>query len=181
MISGYFEVNEALQLFEVNFEHILRITCALSLAALESELISLVINSLDWQHFKFDNNKIEFNFELWGRHLKQKHKLDEKRSQLILDSFANWFEVAIKTELEVIRWLCHGHIGEAGIWSAYGACIHEICTRVSVPEPDKKVRSIAKRDRFTAFVASLIQKYLLIEDPKGTPLECFALLGIQLV
>ncbi|MGK7941792.1 MAG: DUF4435 domain-containing protein [Crocosphaera sp.] len=121
LISNFYQ--EAFEIFEAKFSHILRIACALSLAGFSENLLKLVSKSIDWQCIDITSTSVTINLEEWEKILK-KFRLDRLRIQNLFDQFENYLNMTNQCDVETLRWLSHGHIGFNFMFAVYGKCLY---------------------------------------------------------
>lgn len=171
---------EAFHLFESKFTDILQIACSLSLAAISENLCKLVSNTLNWNCIEIKTQSMQLNTTEWATELKKK-KLDQIRIDNIIDKFKQYVDIVSISNLEVVRLLCHGHIGFNLIFAVYGKCLYTVCLSNGIATPEEEANKINKNKdmRFNLCAKAWnINNALDIElnDSVDFPLKCFYLL-----
>jgi hypothetical protein len=181
-ISSKFSVRDALLIFENDFDKILCIASAISLSARDNDLISAVQTSFDVSLFAMQGDSVSFDVAKWDKLLSQRQKLDEKRRGALIDTFNAYCSKLEASDPEVIRWVCHGHIGLAITWGFFHFCVTHVCQQAAIPKPTKQIRPVNKKDRFIKFTVNWIKNLLEQEkELRSTPAKCFEHLGVSLV
>ncbi|MET0397017.1 MAG: DUF4435 domain-containing protein [Longimicrobiaceae bacterium] len=177
-VSSYYNVAEALAATEEHFDDALRVACALSLVGKDQELLGMLYRTISSEHIRLGEKNIEFDVRLWATHLRERHKLDSGRVAAVVSAFAYYMNVVARSNMEVVRWMCHGHLGETVLWSAFGAAVHLCCEKNGVPTHCRKVVSVSSRDRLIRYVGSWI-RHAFHKSTDNSPLECFRDFGIR--
>lgn len=144
--TPYFDA--ALELFEQNLERIITLACALGLAGKDHHgMIQRIKSSIHWTVFDFDTSGLIVNSTLWSRILNNKTK---KRNEDVIsedvisleETFQRWLKKVIVADFNVVRWLCHGHIGITVIWNAYARCVLEVCQKAGCEDSQREVTHV---------------------------------------
>ena len=160
----------------------MNIACAVSLAARDIELLSMAQSIVDWNCFNSTDSSLILDSELWNRHLSSKGNLDKERIDRLIERFEHWLMVSRNSEAEVVRWICHGHIGVSVIWNAYARLMYDASSS-SLSEGDQhqgpNIPGARGSLRFNQCASELAQQYVndtSIESPR----ICFRMLGISI-
>jgi len=148
-VTEYF--NEALILFEQNLQQILKLACAIGLAAYEHKLLKPVKSSIDWKILDFNVSILDINTTDWLKTLIKKQKIRNEDANDLVGAFQVWFGKVSKADFNIIRWLCHRHIGLTFIWAAYARCVFEVCERAKSAEPWREANKVLKADETVRF------------------------------
>jgi hypothetical protein len=121
-------VEAAINLFEKIFESILHLSCAISLAARDSEYLSdatagPVKQCIHWSNLNISQDTININGDKWKKILQETGK-----SERFFARYNYWYQRLATIDRKILRWLCHGHIGFILFWEAYARCIYETCS-----------------------------------------------------
>jgi hypothetical protein len=175
-VSVDYDVAAVLEIFAAHFDTALRIACALSLCGDSAGLLTWLHRTFSPEYIGFSDSELVYDLVGWAKQLERKHNLDGARASALVSDFKSRFELVQASDIEVVRWLCHGHIGEAFLWATFRAAILELCEQRGVPQTQCKVPSTSMRDRFVRYVSSwMVEVFRSGFD--GTPLECFRDLG----
>ena len=145
-------VRAALNLFEDIFESILLVSCAISLAARDTEYLSksnkgLIKQCMDWKNLYINEKRIYINSDKWKKIL-----LDTEKSEKFLQKYDYWQQRIAALDWNTLRWLCHGHIGFTMFWAAYLRCLYETCAeREEENNGSKMVSQVQKFKEDTRF------------------------------
>ena len=126
------------------------IACAASLIGYEINKPNLVDRSLEWDILNIDPPEVSVDLVRWKQNLCDKHNLNAIDTEELVRKFTHWHEIAKSTDLYVIRWLSHGHIGFHFFWKVYTRCVFEVCQDVKIAE---KIL-VDENNRFNACVVS---------------------------
>lgn len=178
LVSSLYQ--EAFAIFDSKFDDILRIACALSLAGLSENLLQPVSNSLNWQCIDITSTSIQVNLEEWQKILDGKFKLDQVRINNFIAKFETYLGMTYQYNIEISRWLSHGHIGFNFMFVVYGKCLY--ITALSDPrknhrqEADKVNKN--KDMRFSTAARAWIRKQSLEinNNNHDFPIKCFWML-----
>jgi hypothetical protein len=175
--------DEALDLFSNYLTSSLKNACAASLAGRECQnRLDLVKSSLDWKTILLKNEKeILIDTDQWGNILSTRNNAEKCFVKKIIDSFLHYYDIVNNSDINIVRWLCHGHIGLAFIWGTYGRCIYEVCKRKGVNNPETHVSRVLRAEesvRFNACASAWV--YKVLSDDNIFPKELFELLALPL-
>jgi hypothetical protein len=85
-----------------------------------------MVKSVNWECLQVESDRLSLVSEAWQTRLanqgEQDYWIAEAKSQ-----YANWWGIVRTADYEIVRWLCHGHIGLATIWASFGRCVFEAC------------------------------------------------------
>jgi hypothetical protein len=140
-VTPYFD--DALELFEQNLERVIVLACALSLASNECGMVQHVKGSIDWTVLEFDASGIVINTSNWLRLLNRK-KMRKGDVSYLIETFQKWLGKVAVANFNVVRWLCHGHIGIKVIWAAYAKCVFEVCHKAGSENPHTEAINVLK-------------------------------------
>jgi len=164
---------EALNIFSNLIESTLRLACAASLAGKEigdQGNFSLIKGSIKWELIEIRDSKAILLIDKWQKSLES--KTNEGLAKKIIERYQYWLEIVYSSNLDDVRWICHGHIGIAVIWAVYSFCVYDIC------RDDKEVSrilSIRENNRTHACASWWARK--AIGNHCDYPREIFKLLG----
>ncbi len=157
---------EALALFKKNFEIIVRLACAASLVGLEIGNFQIIRNAITWEVFRLNNDELNFEFALLQSALEQ-GGIQRKESKYIIDRLTYWISIVSRADFDIVRWMCHGHIGLSLIWASYYRMVFEVSKSNGNTNPRREVsHSINVRDeiRFNVCGAKWIERALGNDD-----------------
>ncbi len=115
--------SQASRLFEMNLETIIRIACAAGLTGEEIGNFQILKSNISWDTYDFTDNILSLNLSLLEIKL-QRMNVPPKMIDSIKDRLPFWIHKVNKVDFDVVRWLCHGHLGLAFIWAAYKKCVY---------------------------------------------------------
>lgn len=174
VISSFYQ--EAFEIFESKFTDILRISCALSLAAKSQDLLSVIDKSLDWQCIDITSQSISINIEKWKNILKKRMKLDQLRIDNIQNDFQQYLTLMNTNTSEILRWLSHGHIGFSLMFTIYGKCLYIIALDDGKKNADKEAEKINKNKDMRFFISSKAWIKCNYNNNFDFPIKCFEIL-----
>jgi hypothetical protein len=133
---------EASALFSNNFQNILWYACAISLAGYKSGAITELKQKQDGQYglFTFSHSELGFNDKLWLEELKKNSFFSPQKISKLSEYYKKYIQKGFMTDDEVVRWMCHGHIGFNFLLAAFGACILSACQQAGDSKPEAAVR-----------------------------------------
>jgi hypothetical protein len=178
--------SEALDLFESVFEKAIRLACIISLASYEVEMLDPARGSIGREIFRIKQEgdiTLELDLDTWQFILTEQIRLTTGMTDRLIERFLSWAEHIEKTDFEVVRWICHGHIGIAVIWAVYSCCVGWICRQQDCEEDaEREARRVLKADesvRFNACAEYWVQKSL--GNHCLYPQKVFDLLGLDIL
>ncbi len=149
-VTLYFD--DALDLFKQNIEQIIKLACAIGLAAWQYNLLEATRASIeDWRILEFNASELIINTTRWINSLISKQKIRKEDVITLIDTFQMWSEKVSKTDFNIIRWLCHGHIGITFIWAAYARSVFEVCQRSGCEDPRREAINVLKASETVRF------------------------------
>ena len=165
-VTHYF--SDALSLFEVVFEQAIRLACAASLAGHELGKLRVIKGSVDQGCFQLQSAKGEalaMDLSSWKNSLVKRHCLSTEGAEELIERFQFWDVIVQQSNFCVVRWMCHGHIGLAFIWSAYSYCLLEACRREGCDELEaqaeaRRVLQASEGVRFNACAEIWVRRAL---------------------
>lgn len=151
--------DRALSLYETVFESAVRLACTASLTGVELERISHIRGSLDWTLFDLAPPDVSINLRKWEAKLAKES--NQSFAQQVITSFQKWHALVRTAEFDVVRWLCHGHIGFKSVWEVYSRCVYEVCSTGSHKQSHaeaQKSLTASENHRFSSCTSILCQK-----------------------
>ena len=112
-------------MFEVYFESTIRFACAAALTGLETDKLNLLKTTIEWRFFDITSGSLNVNLPLLNAHLQRKG-LTAALANTIEGRFSHRIQVVNLYDFNVVKPLCHGHLGLSYIWASYARCIYEI-------------------------------------------------------
>ena len=102
-------------------------------------------------------------------------------AEALADRYQFWNHRVRHCHCNLVRWMCHGHIGLAFIWAVYSGCVAEVCRRQGCAEREavaeaQRVLQAAENVRFNACLEQWVQRAL--GNYCCYPVEVFRLLGV---
>jgi len=138
---------DARKLFSSVWDSALRLACAGSLAALDTGRVKAIENSMDWKMLKLNGPELALDVKAWLNRLNQ--KLSKPVANRVVERFQSWHEKVQDTDIDTVRWLCHGHTGFAWLWNTFACCVYE------VSQDANSARDVLK-DKDHRFVACVV-------------------------
>ncbi len=172
----------ALDVLETQFSQVISIACALGLAGVEHNQLSVVRRTVDWKTLQLLDDKFCWDLGTWGRALSDRSNLTENDRNRLVDGFQKWFEITKESPPNDVRWACDGHIGWALIWAAFARVIFDTATS----EADVNPSPATQRDAVLGIHNSVRFNYLTrnwammrARDIDDSPLFCFGMVGVS--
>lgn len=151
VVIDYFA--QSLEIFEKIMKPTIEIACALSLAAKELDKLQriekIIGKTIDWQTIQLNDEKIEIIIGNWEKKLSGESGFTEEEVRILIEKYTAWHQIVKLTDFQVVRWLCHGHIGMNFIWAVYGCCVYYICSQGLYESPTTEVSRVGKIDKYT--------------------------------
>ncbi|RCJ31799.1 hypothetical protein A6769_29945 [Nostoc punctiforme NIES-2108] len=172
--------NESLTLFEKRIISTIRLACCISLVGKELGKLNLLKDSIDWKVVTITPSNIELLVKKWEECLINK-KLKYEEVQKIITLYQYWQPIIENADFQVVRWICHGHIGVAVIWAVYSRCVYHICSKLGSDKPESevaKVQGIKEGNRTHACASWWARKAM--GNQCDYPIEVLKLLGFDL-
>jgi hypothetical protein len=168
------EFDRTLAMFEGKFMPALLVACAASLAGKDVGFLDPIRASITWKLIQVKKTEVSIDPGAWREVLLKKIKLSVAVVDEFLNRFAHWREILAGVDPNVIRWLCHGHIGFVTLWATYASCVFEVTGH---NEGDtSKVLSAPESVRFYACVDTWVRQALA--GGALLPWEVLDLLGV---
>ena len=159
--------SQALQAFEEVFEAMMRMACAISLAAKDIGRLNRIRSSINSDIIMIDNSQVNVDFDRWRQDLL--HRMQQEEIDELYGRLEFWHGKTQDADYNVIRWLCDGHIGFNFIWSVYSVCVRSF-TR------DGKLQKVKHPTPFKSCADYWVQK--VIHDNYEYPSEIFWLFNM---
>lgn len=156
----------ALDMLERNFETVIRLACAASLTGMEIGNYQILRNVISWEVFKVSDGEISINLSNIAS-LCRKKKIEKALISQIIDRFPFWETLTFKADFDIVRWMCHGHMGLTFIWSSFQRMVFEVSLINGSKHPRKEIaHSLEARDeiKFIACAKKWIERALGNED-----------------
>ncbi|MEH1785680.1 MAG: DUF4435 domain-containing protein [Nostoc sp.] len=114
--------------FEKVLESTIRLACAVSLAARETELLDKVKHTVHREIIDIDIKNLNINLKTddWENFLTTNQHISADQAANFIHKYQSWHLITQKANFSVIRWLCHGHIGMLTVLAVYLCCVEEI-------------------------------------------------------
>jgi hypothetical protein len=152
----------ALDLFEENFEKVIRLACILSLLGLEIGNYQIIRSNISWKIFYLSGGKICVDLPALERALKTRNVPDITINQVVT-RYSYWEELVFKADYDIVRWMCHGHMGLAFIWATFKRLVFEVSNNEGSLRPESEVEHAleAKEEiRFNACARKWVERSL---------------------
>lgn len=177
-VTDHFD--NALTAFEQVLRPALSIACSLGLAARDEELQSAVRGSLAWPQFSVRPEGLAFDHAKWNAELVLRLRLTSQAAGRLTAAYQTWAPIVARSDQEVIRWMCDGHLGLAAIWAVYGACVAHACSLAGCADISREVSKVlmaSESVRFNACADSWARRAL--GNQVSFPVEVFHLLDLR--
>ena len=176
-VTLYFD--EALDLFKRNLKRIITLACAVGLAGNECGMLQPVKSSIDWTALEFDASDLIVNSTRWSTILLNKKKMRLEDVNSLVETFQRWLTKITATDFNIVRWLCHGHIGITVIWAAYARCVFEVCQRTGYEDARGEANNVLRANetvRCNGCASEWVQQ--AVNKACEYPREIFSLLDL---
>ena len=145
-LTGSVHFEDALTMFESSLASVMRIASAVSLSALDNQLIALLARSITPRVFRYANSILSVDETQWAHVLSSQHRLDAARIASVLTSYASWIARLGEADEITCRWICHGHSGMSIIFAAYAFFVQQACSMNGEADPEREARCIQRLD-----------------------------------
>lgn len=147
--------HDVLDRFERLLESTIRTACAASLAGQESDTLLFVSRRFSWEYVEISSTgrEIIVNCDTW----EQAEQNKPSGFQYFCTRFANCLERVRQADINVVRWMCHGHMGLRFLWEVYARCVFEASQRAGEEQRKETRQPLLQADdriRFNACVDS---------------------------
>ena len=141
-LTSYFR--DAVALFDAIYDSLLQEISAVSLAGYEVGMLTVLRKSIDPRIFRIETSReqLEIDTDYWRRILSQK-SIRSQKIEAFIEKYQQWRSKTQKIDLDTLRWVSHGHVGMAFIWSAYSSCVYHVARKAG--ENNKQARKEAQR------------------------------------
>jgi hypothetical protein len=113
----------AFEMFSANMENYLRTACLLSLTGLTYQNnIGRIEASITWQVISPDGT---LDMNSWRRELSHHVRFTDEEIRHIVGSLPTLIDCINRTDIQTVRWLCHGHLAFKFLWYAFAKCIYD--------------------------------------------------------
>lgn len=117
------EYSLALSRLERVYPDVLRLACAIGLAARDANKLGAVRDCIRWQELRLTPH-VHLDQEAWISHMIEKHpKVDASALYMGIEEWEARLEAC---EDDIVCWLCDGHTGMAVSLAAYQRAVHEV-------------------------------------------------------
>lgn len=172
---------KALEVLQAQFQEIMRIACALGMAAFRQKQLEVVRRTVNWKTMQLTDGKFQWDIGEWNTALAQGSGLIESCRVSLVEGFQQWHEIAKMSDPNDVRWACDGHIGFKLIWAAYVRAVNDIAATIPNIKPKytnqrEKLLSIDDAVKFkssTSYWADMKGA-----DINDSPALCLDMLGI---
>ena len=180
-LSDSIHFGPALDRMKESFQDVMNIACAISLAAKDIARLNIAERIVHWSCFNSSDSSLTMDSELWIKHLSSRLNLDNEHIDRLIERFEHWLRVSRNSGPEVVRWLCHGHIGNSVIWNAYEKFFREAISSSASDDTQNQNPNVyggsGSSLRFNQCASELAHQSVS-NNAVEAPSLCFNLLGI---
>ncbi|MGF1523337.1 MAG: hypothetical protein ACFBSF_13560 [Leptolyngbyaceae cyanobacterium] len=174
---------KTMNFFEQYFEQVIILGCAVSMATRQikaqvEKKFEKIGKCIDWKMLNLDGDSLLLNNEGWKSELIKRKILTLHEAEKILQLFFDWKAKLETVNFDLVRWLCHGHIGFKFILSFFKFCIVKTCPDRNLENPDKYLGNF-KDDKHFNFCVNVWLKRAIVNECEH-PMETFNCLGFEL-
>jgi len=169
---------EALSLLESSLPSIIRLAAAVSMAALQTDLLSLLGRSVTSELLRPSDSRISVDQEMWLGTLQNRHQLDRTRACAALHAFQLWSSRLEGVNDDTCKWACHGHIGLSVILASYISLLKLVARQNGSSDPRGEAKDIQKLDDAT-MMCILGERWVSLckSDSVDSPIETLKEIG----
>jgi len=153
---------EALRLFEKVFDQVISLACATSLVGLEIKNYQILRSAITWEVLMIKNETINVELSALETVLLERN-VSELLVNIIIQRFEHYKNLILSADREIVRWMCHGHIGLTFIWAAFKRSVFEVSQANGILSPTNEVNhALETREeiRFNLCAARWIERSL---------------------
>jgi hypothetical protein len=125
------------RLYQAALEPLICAACAIGLAAREVRRLKRVRPTIGPEIIVLEEHDLRIDVVAWRTILE--HRGLRQEVDLLLDRYTYWNAKARSSDIEVVRWLCDGHMAFRLIWAAYEKCLMYTSHRLA-PAPHDDLR-----------------------------------------
>jgi hypothetical protein len=116
--------DSAIKLFETNFHLTIRMATAVSIALKECQKIQALEKIIDWE--LIDSSTFNLRIDAWKQRICERGKLSNEEAEKIVNNYKKWYSKLENdgVDYNLLRWICHGHIGSEIILGMYCSCLN---------------------------------------------------------
>jgi len=118
-------IDQVILKFKDVFDEVIRLACAVGLAAHKLQRSDLVRRYTNLEHLKIDGNTVTIDLQNWKNHLINKGEPISSVEELVAKYMA-YSEKLASVDLTIAKWLCDGHLGLSFILFTFCCCIKEV-------------------------------------------------------
>jgi hypothetical protein len=120
--------DEALKIFKQVIESTIKIACSVSIASEKLKKNKRIEPTISWQIIQIDSpNKISIKLVEWEEKLVNQHNFIPQDAHIFCEEYTSCqARVSSFQNIQVLRWLCHGHLGIEFLWAVYVLCIDRV-------------------------------------------------------
>lgn len=172
------EFKEALRTFLSVFRSVILTACATTLAALECGRLNLAKGSISWKLIEIHETAIALRLDDWRAIFIDRQHTDPSQADALIRRYQFWLERVRSADFQVIRWLCHGHIGFAFIWATYTRCVYEVLGHLEQVDREREACRVLAGDETFRNTFCILDWSKRAMDHNNYPGVVFDLLGI---
>lgn len=177
LYEDWFE--DTLKLFEENFDSLMLIGSSISMTARDMRRLNKLEKSLEWTMLELSRDGLTVNTEYWEKWLLERKVLSADETHEFIESFFEWHARLKKVDKNIVRWVCHGHIGFKCILSLFKFCIVHTHPNPAFQNPDNFMGNFRDEKHFNFFTNIWLKK--AIRNECEHPLEAFKGLGLDIL
>jgi hypothetical protein len=178
LAEAWFE--NAIDLFDKYFESMILIACSISMSARELEKITKLKDSaINWKMLKLSSGEIYLETDKWTNELTSMKKISINEARIMIEKYELWLRRISCADFNIVRWICHGHIGFNAILALFRFCIARSCPDENIGSPEKYLGNFKNEKHFNFCTNVWLKK--VINNQCEHPLEVFRELGFHIV
>lgn len=181
-VEERFNFEAAFALYKRIFDSLVRSASAVGLAARDLGMLSRLTGGVGWQAIRLGPGEATIDTTRWRDLLVNSRRWSSQSAAEIISLYQSYMERTIGADPEVLRWMCHGHIGLSTLWEGYARCAYQsvldsggdalmaerAISGVRSPQPAIKLSRCAESWCYLVFVEGV-----------EAPLLVFELLGLK--
>jgi hypothetical protein len=148
--------NDAIKIFEDNFYSTIHLASAVTIALKECKKIQALEKIIDWELIDIDISTVNLRIADWEKRMSDRGEKDERGKTIrkfsneeineVINSYQNWNKKLKddNVDIDLLRWICHGHIGIQVILEVYRSCINYCALNREIKSRSNKEINIKK-------------------------------------
>jgi hypothetical protein len=124
------------------FDSLICMACAIGLAAKDINRLNRIRPTIHPSILMIEEHNLEIDFDTWETDLVR--NLSEDKIECLFERYRHWNTLIKDAEIDLLRWMCDGHIAHRLVWATYEKCLtRENCRLAPAPHTDLRFNMCA--------------------------------------